>query len=131
MRSAAGPCRPAIKRRNPFAKLPPAALCALAAATMLAICGCAAVAPPTTAVPNAAVAQLTGAMAERDRALQSMQTSAVMEYSSADQHVKAREDLVVRRPASLRVEAMSPFGVALIVAAQDSRLQIFEPSENT
>jgi len=31
----------------------------------------------------------------------------------------------------LRVEAMSPFGVALIVAAQDSRLQIFEPSKNT
>ena len=37
----------------------------------------------------------------------------------------------MRRPGSLRVEAMSPFGVALIVAAQDSRLQIFEPSKNT
>jgi hypothetical protein len=70
-------------------------------------------------------------MAERDRALVSLQTSAVMEYSNGDDHVKAREDIIVRRPASLRVEAMSPFGVALIVAAQESRLQIFEPSKNT
>ena len=70
-------------------------------------------------------------MAERDRALVSLQTSAVMEYQSGSDHVKAREDIVVRRPASLRVEAMSPFGIALIVAAQDSRLQIFEPSKNT
>ena len=134
MPSAAGRCQPAIKRRNRFTSLAPAALCATAAA-MLAICGCAAVTPsaPGTAAPAGAaqVAQLTSAMAERDRALQSMQTSAVMEYSNGDQHVKAREDLVARRPASLRVEAMSPFGVALIVAAQDSRLQIFEPSRNT
>ncbi len=70
-------------------------------------------------------------MAQRDRALESLQTSAVMEYTSGTDHVKAREDIVVRRPDCLRVEAMSPFGVALIVAAQDSRLQIFDPSKNT
>lgn len=70
-------------------------------------------------------------MAERDRALASLQTSAVMEYSNGTDHVKAREEIIVRRPGSLRVEAMSPFGVALIVAAQDARLQIFEPSKNT
>jgi hypothetical protein len=77
------------------------------------------------------VSSLTNAMAERDRALISLQTGAVMEYSNGSDHVKAREELAVRRPGSLRVEAMSPFGVALIVAAQDSRLQIFEPSKNT
>jgi hypothetical protein len=133
MPSAAGRSRPAIKRRIRFADLAPAARCA-AAAAMLVMCGCAAVTPPAPgghAPINGQVAQLTSAMAERDRALQAMQTSAVMEYTNGDQHVKAREDLVVRRPASLRVEAMSPFGVALIVAAQDSRLQIFEPSRNT
>jgi len=70
-------------------------------------------------------------MAERDRALESLQTDAVMEYTSGDDHVKAREEIAVRRPASLRVEAMSPFGVALIVAAQDTNLQIFDPSKNT
>ena len=129
---AAGRCQPAIKRRNQFASLAPTTLCA---AAMLVLCGCAAISSkaPSAVSPagSAQVAELTSAMAERDRALQSMQTSAVMEYSNGDQHVKAREDLVVRRPASLRVEAMSPFGVALIVAAQDSRLQIFEPSRNT
>jgi hypothetical protein len=70
-------------------------------------------------------------MAQRDRALVSLQTAAVMEFTHGADHVKAREDIVVRRPASMRVEAMSPFGVALIVAAQGTHLQIFEPSKNT
>ncbi len=80
------------------------------------------------AIPD--VSPLTNAMVERDRTLESLQTNAIMEYSSGDTQVKAREEIIVRRPGSLRVEAMSPFGVALIVAAQDSRLQIFEPSKN-
>ena len=46
-------------------------------------------------------------------------------------HVKAREDIIVRRPASLRVEAMSPFGVALIVAAQDSPARRFSSPRRT
>jgi outer membrane lipoprotein-sorting protein len=105
-------------------------------ALMLIVSGCASVRAPvqseiTAPVPKVDVTSLTSAMAERDRSLESLQTSAVMEFSNGADHVKAREDIVVRRPSSLRVEAMSPFGVALIVAAQDSRLQIFEPSKNT
>ncbi len=103
---------------------------------MLIASGCATVPLPvesetTAPVSKIDVTSLTNAMAERDRSLESLQTSAVMEYSNGTDHVKAREDIIVRRPASLRVEAMSPFGVALIVAAQGSRLQIFEPSKNT
>jgi hypothetical protein len=104
-------------------------------ASLLMLSACATSAPPEAETPTPVgkidVSSLTTAMAQRDRALQSLQTSAVMEYTSGTEHVKAREDIVVRRPGSLRVEAMSPFGVALIVAAQDSRLQIFEPSKNT
>jgi outer membrane lipoprotein-sorting protein len=105
-------------------------------AAMLIASGCATVPPRvesdiTAPVGKIDVTSLTSAMAERDRSLESLQTNAVMEYSSGADHVKAREDIVVRRPGSLRVEAMSPFGVALIVAAQDTRLQIFEPSKNT
>lgn len=104
-------------------------------ALLLTISACATVAPPQAETPATVgkidVSSLTNAMAERDRALVSLQTSAVMEYSNGTDHIKAREELAVRRPGSLRVEAMSPFGVALIVAAQDSRLQIFEPSKNT
>ena len=104
-------------------------------ALLLMLPGCATTTPPEAEAPAAVgkinISPLTEAMAHRDRALESLQTSAVMEYTNGADHVKAREDIVVRRPASLRVEAMSPFGVALIVAAQDSRLQIFEPSKNT
>jgi hypothetical protein len=53
-----------------------------------------------------------------------------MEYTAGDQHLKAKEDLVVRRPGDLRVEAMSPFGVALLLAAQGPDLAIFEPGQN-
>ncbi len=104
-------------------------------AVLLIVSGCVTVPPPEAETPASVgrldVSSLTNAMAERDRALESLQTNAVMEYSNSTDHVKAREELIVRRPGSLRVEAMSPFGVALIVAAQDSRLQIFEPSKNT
>jgi hypothetical protein len=77
------------------------------------------------------VSSLTTAMAERDRALESLQTSAVMEFRNGADHLKAREEIIVRRPDCLRVEAMSPLGVALVVAAQGAHLQIFEPSKNT
>jgi len=74
--------------------------------------------------------KMVSALAERDRRLASMQTPAVMEYTGPGQHVKAKEEIVVRRPGDLRVEAMSPFGVALLLAAQGSELAIFEPGRN-
>ena len=69
-------------------------------------------------------------MAARDRTLTSLSSGAVMEYRNANQHLKAREQIVVMRPDRLRVEASSPFGVALIVAVDGPRLQIFEPGNN-
>src|SRR5258708_32241822 len=38
--------------------------------------------------------------------------------------------MVARGPDSLRVEARSPLGVALLVAAQGDQLAIFEPGKN-
>jgi len=76
------------------------------------------------------VQKLIAALAERGKRLDSMQTPAVMEYTAGDQHVKAKEEIVVRRPDELRVEAMSPFGVALLLTAQNSKLAIFEPGQN-
>ena len=66
-----------------------------------------------------------------DDQIDSLQTPAVMEYTAPGQHFKAREQLVVRRPASLRVEAMSPLGVALIVAADGGQVAVFDPGKNT
>jgi outer membrane lipoprotein-sorting protein len=74
--------------------------------------------------------KMTAALAERDRRLACVQSPAVMEYSAGDQHVKAKEDIVAKRPGNLRVEAMSPFGVALLLAAQGPDLAIFEPAQN-
>jgi hypothetical protein len=108
---------------------------ALALAVLLG--GCARVAAPARPVQapiagNAAVLRLARALVERSRTLNSLSTDAVMEYSvKGGQHVKARERIIARRPASLRVEAMSPFGVALVVATNGDKLQIFEPSKNT
>ena len=79
----------------------------------------------------AQIHQLTEKVAQRDRALVSMQTDAVMEYSAPDRHPpKVREQIIVKRPDSLRVEALSAFNVALIVATSGKELAIFEPSRN-
>ncbi len=71
------------------------------------------------------------ALANRERILTSLQTSAVMEYSGPNGHVKAREQITIRRPASLRVEVLSPLGVALIVTADANEVAVFDPSKNT
>jgi hypothetical protein len=77
------------------------------------------------------IRQLTQKVAERDRALVSMQTDAVMEYSAPDRHPpRVREQIIAKRPDSLRVEALSAFNVALIVATSGNQLAIFEPSRN-
>jgi hypothetical protein len=70
-------------------------------------------------------------LADRDRSLTSMQTPAIMDYSGPSGHLKAREQFTVRRPASMRVDAMSPLGVALIVAADNAQIAVFNPSDNT
>ncbi|HJU09446.1 MAG TPA: DUF4292 domain-containing protein [Candidatus Binataceae bacterium] len=105
-----------------------AACAAVAALTILS--GCAArqpasstsVLPPNTAMP---------ALAGRDRILTSLQTPAIMEYWGPSGHLKAREQFTIRRPASLRIEAMSPLGIALIVAADDAQIAVFNPSNDT
>ncbi len=101
-------------------------------AMMLA--GCARAAAPRPFPPPAGeadISRLTHAMVERDRALQSLSTGALMEYSGGGHdHIKAHEQIIARRPASLRIEAMSPFGVALVVAANGDKLRIFDPSKN-
>jgi outer membrane lipoprotein-sorting protein len=74
--------------------------------------------------------KMIAALVDRDRKLACVQSPAVMEYTAGTQHVKAKEEIVAKRPGNLRVEAMSPFGVALLLAAQGSDLAIFEPAQN-
>jgi|SRR5271166_4402584 len=107
------------------------------------IAGCAAAAAPTsrpgvqstsfeaTSASVEQVRRLTNALALRGEWMTSLQTPAVMEYSDGRQHLKTRETILVRRPASLRVEAISALGVAAVVTANDSQIAVFDASSNT
>ena len=107
---------------------------------MIALPACMTISPPAQPKPepplggiaarNGEARRLTAALAERGRLLGSMQTTAVMEYTAGDRHVKAREDIAVSRPDNLRVDARSPFGVALVMAARGGELAVFEPERN-
>ncbi|HVN88396.1 MAG TPA: DUF4292 domain-containing protein [Candidatus Binataceae bacterium] len=96
----------------------------------LAVLSACATQQPPPAVVQAPSADMQ-ALAKRERVLTSLQTAAVMEYTGPNGHVKARERIVIRRPANLRVEVLSPLGVALIVAADANEVAVFDPSKNT
>lgn len=82
-------------------------------------------------IPLAQAHDLSVFLSQRDNAVHSMQSAAVMEYTGGGQHFKARENLIVQRPASMRVEVMSAAGVVLVVAADGGRLAVFDPGKNT
>src|SRR5260370_16472869 len=77
--------------------------------------------------PKVKANTLASGLAERDQRLNSLQTPVGMEYSGPGGHFKAREQLVVRRPASIRAEAMSPLAIALVFAADAAQIQVFAP----
>jgi outer membrane lipoprotein-sorting protein len=125
------------RRRNTVSL---AALASMLLMAMLETSGCIVVRTPPIAEPPKPISgqdelkfqaqKMIAALVERDRRLACVQSPAVMEYTAGDQHVKAKEEIVAKRPDKLRVEAMSPFGVALLLAAQGSDLTIFEPGKN-
>jgi len=99
----------------------------IAGAAMLNACAV----QPSVTEQRAAASDLALALSQREQSLDSVQSPAVMEYSGPRGHFKAREQMIVRRPASLRVEAMSPLGVALVVAADGGQIAVFDPSKDT
>jgi len=82
-------------------------------------------------VPLMEAHDMTAFLGDRDAAIHSMQSAALMEYTGGGEHFKARENIVVRRPASIRVEVMSALGVALVVAADAGQVAVFDPGKNT
>lgn len=103
----------------------------------VAFSGCAtttSVTPPpleTTTPELSQVQQSTQALIERAQRLDTLQADAVMGYDGGGQRLKIREEIAIKRPASMRVEALTPFGVGAVVVANGPRLAIYEPSENT
>jgi outer membrane lipoprotein-sorting protein len=86
---------------------------------------------PAVNIPLSQAHDLSVFLSQRDNAVHSMQATAVMEYLGGGQHFKARENLIVQRPASMRVEVMSAAGVVLVVAADGGQLAVFDPGKNT
>jgi hypothetical protein len=82
-------------------------------------------------VPLAEAHDLTAFLGDRDTAIHTMKSAALMEYTGSGEHFKARENIVVRRPASMRVEVMSALGVALVIAADGGQVAVFNPEKNT
>ncbi len=97
---------------------------------MLELAGCAARTPAPPVAP-APLNDLMAALNDRERQLTTLQSDAVMEYSGSDGHLKVREQLTVARPASLRVEAESALGVALVVTANANEIAVFDPGRDT
>jgi len=85
----------------------------------------------TVNIPLMEAHDLTAFLGDRDSGLHSMQSAALMEYTGGGEHFKARENIIVRRPASMRVEVMSALGVALVVAADAGQVAVFDPGKNT
>jgi hypothetical protein len=73
---------------------------------------------------------LIAKLEQKARALSSLQTDAVMDYSQGAKHLKAREQLTLRRPQSLRLEVYYAFGVALVLVSNGAQIQVFEPSND-
>jgi outer membrane lipoprotein-sorting protein len=106
------------------------AICQLSACALTA--SAPAVTPGATAAASPATTAMLAALADRERSLRSMQSGAIMEYSAADgHHFRTHEEIALARPASMRVEAVAPFGATMVLAADDAgRLRIFDPSKN-
>jgi hypothetical protein len=99
------------------------------AGVMLSAYACATL--PAVKLPPTEAHDLTAPLGEREAAIHSIQSAALMEYSGGGEHFKARENIIVRRPASIRVDVMSALGVALVVAADAGRVAVFDPGKNT
>jgi hypothetical protein len=102
---------------------------ALIATAALSASACGTLRP--VSVPPAQFHDLTAPLGDRDTAIHSMEFAALMEYTGGGEHFKARENIIVRRPASIRVEVMSALGVALVVAADAGQVAVFDPGKNT
>jgi len=104
------------------------AICQLSACALTSKAPSAPAPAASTAVTPATTAMLK-ALADRERSLRSVQSGAIMEYSATDgHHFRTHEEIALARPASMRVEAVAPFGATMVLAADDAgRLMIFDP----
>ena len=117
-----------IDRRAGALRLIALAPIALSVALLtLILAGCA-----TQPNPNLYLAEARGyadELGNREAAQQALGTSAIMDYSGGGEHFRARENLLIQRPANIRVEVMSAAGVVLVVATDGGQTAVFDPAK--
>jgi hypothetical protein len=104
-----------------------AVLCALAG-------GCAAVqppAPPALAPPLPDAATLAQAIERQRLARTSLRALARVKYSGPEETGRARQVVLVERPARLRFEVLSAFGSVFVLTADNGTLAAYVPKEST
>lgn len=106
----------------------------LALLVVLAAAGCATrakVAPeaPPRTLPSAA--ELLDTLSARRAAVRAVRALARTSYASPEESRRVKQVLVAARPDRLRLDILSPFGVALVLAAGRGRMVVYEPGERT
>ncbi len=96
----------------------------------LALAGCSLVRPgPPVPAPAANAQELLDGLAARRTALTSLRARARIKSGVAG--MWTRQAVLVQRPGQVRMDVMSPFGLALALGAQDHLLWAYSPSEQT
>jgi outer membrane lipoprotein-sorting protein len=101
-------------------------ICTLVVVASLALGGCARrTAPPDNQVTEPE--QLYDSMLARLDSVESARIVATLEYYADDGRAKLKQAVLVRRPASLRIETLSPFDSTLnVLASNGVRLKYFD-----
>jgi outer membrane lipoprotein-sorting protein len=95
--------------------------------------GCALVTRRPTVPPPLAVSaeRLLASIDERAAALHTFRALAQMHYVGPKESLAVKEVVALERPDHLRIEMMSPFGVALQIASNGQRLFAYHHGEHT
>lgn len=99
------------------------------AAGLVACAGCAVVRRPAVPVPPRTAQELLDTVDARRAATSSLRARSRVKAGLAG--VWTRQAVLVRRPAQLRIDVLSPFGLALAIGSTPARLWVFPPAEGT
>jgi hypothetical protein len=94
----------------------------------LALAGCALARPPRPAVEGVSAEQLLAGLAARREAITSLRARARLKMGLAG--MWTREAVLVQRPSAVRVDVLSPFGLALALGTRGDVLWAYPPAEN-
>ena len=93
--------------------------------------GLAPTAPRSIARDGVGASELVRRLAERRKQIRSFRALASMEYRGPKDRLSIREVVVVERPDHLRIEMMTAFGLALLIATDGKRVFAYHRGQKT